>query len=1088
MPIMAGSWTSMLGNDAIIQMVGHEAFARGLVYARSGRVTDVEFDDHALIIRGRVRGTYRDDYATSIQLAQSVSGALTARRGVCSCPVAMDCKHAAAVLIVARSISRVSSQLAQPVWERTLSKIAQAPDPPPEASAPLGLEFEVEHMPAYRGHVTRLDLRIRPLRAGKSGKWIRTGISWEDLDYATRSYLPAHLDLLLQFRAAAGASARYVFPRTPWLSLSSVAGVWWSLLDQATNVGLTLLVSGSDNPPERPASKASVVLDVRRAEEGPILVAPAVMHNGRELMSRRVGLLGDPAHGLFHWGPGLDSPAETLSLLQLDRPLSRELRQLLSDSSSLTIPITDERRFATEVVPQLRQKVPLTSIDGSVSLPEYLPPVLRLIATFKEEHRLRLDWSWEYRTGDSVATFDLDEPVTRPSLRDVAEERRRLANLNLPYDKIPQLAEAIGRSSPVAHVLLGGVQAALFAAEVLPALEKAGVHVTLLGDVLDYRETGASPVIEISTAESDEGSDWFDLRIAVSIENEVVPFEPLFIALSQGQDYLILETGVYFSLDRPELDQLRDLIQEARAIQDRDRPVLRISKFQVGLWDELIKIGVVVGQAERWIKSVRALSPDAKVDSAKAGPPATLKATLRPYQLDGFRWLEMLLRHGLGGILADDMGLGKTIQALALICQARLAAPAEPPFLVVAPTSVVTNWATEATRFAPDLSVVTIDGSDAKRRAPLAEAIRGADIVLTSYTLLRIDTEHYAELPWAGVILDEAQFVKNYRAKTYQSARRLRSDFKLAITGTPLENNLMELWALLSITAPGLFPHPDRFSEFYRRPIERAEHPEVMDRLRRRIAPLMLRRTKERVATELPPKQEQIVDVDLQPKHMRIYQTHLQRERQKVLGLVEDLDRNRFTILRSLTLLRQLSLDPSLIDEAYTGIPASKIDVLSEQLHELVFEGHSALVFSQFTGFLGKIRARLDAEGIGYAYLDGRTRNRAAAVDQFRSGQVPIFLISLKAGGFGLNLPEADYCFLLDPWWNPATEAQAVDRTHRIGQTKTVLVYRLVARDTIEEKVMELKARKEQLFAAMFGDDALAGVPLSVDEIRALVG
>jgi len=226
--------------------------------------------------------------------------------------------------------------------------------------------------------------------------------------------------------------------------------------------------------------------------------------------------------------------------------------------------------------------------------------------------------------------------------------------------------------------------------------------------VLDYRETGASPVIEISTAESDEGSDWFDLRIAVSIENEVVPFEPLFIALSQGQDYLILETGVYFSLDRPELDQLRDLIQEARAIQDRDRPVLRISKFQVGLWDELIKIGVVVGQAERWIKSVRALSPDAKVDSAKAGPPATLKATLRPYQLDGFRWLEMLLRHGLGGILADDMGLGKTIQALALICQARLAAPAEPPFLVVAPTSVVTNWATEATRFAPDLSVVTV--------------------------------------------------------------------------------------------------------------------------------------------------------------------------------------------------------------------------------------------------------------------------------------------------------------------------------------------------------------------------------------------
>ena len=1088
---MAGSWTSLLGNDAIVQMVGHEAFARGLVYARSGRVTDVEFDDRAMIIRGRVRGTYRDDYATSIQLAQSASGTVTAHRGVCSCPVAMDCKHAAAVLIVARSMAQVSSQLAQPPWERTLSKIALAPDPPPAAATPLGLELDVEQLPAYRGQPNRIDLRMRPLRAGTRGKWIRTGISWEDLDYATRKYLPAHLDLLLQFRAAAGANARYVFPRTPWLSLGSVTSVWWSLLQQSVEVGLALLVSGSELPPETAEGKAQVVLDVRHPDDGPLLVAPAILHEGRELMLRRVGLLGDPGHGLFHWGPSGGSQTPTLTLHQLDRPLSRELRQLFTEGgSALRIPANDEDRFLTSFVPQLRQKVPITSIDGSVEMPEYVPPLLRLTATFKEEHRLRLDWSWEYRIGASVATFDLDEPVSRPSVRDVAEERRQLANLDLPYESIPQLAEALGRASPVAHVLLGGVQAALFAAHVLPALEAAGVRVTVLGDVLDYRESAAAPIIEVSTSESDEGSDWFDLHIAVSIENEVVPFEPLFIALSQGQDYLILDTGVYFSLDRPELDQLRQLIEEARAIQDRDRPVLRISKFQVGLWDELIKIGVVVGQADRWIKSVRALSASGAepVPAEALTPPTTLQATLRPYQLEGFRWLRMLFRHGLGGILADDMGLGKTVQALALICDARLSAPTESPFLVVAPTSVVINWATEAARFVPGLSVITIEGSESRREVPLAEAICGADVVVTSYTLLRIDADRYADMAWSGVILDEAQFVKNYRGKTYQSARRLPSDFKLAITGTPLENNLMELWALLSIVAPGLFPHPDRFSEFYRRPIERAENPEVMDRLRRRIAPLMLRRTKERVAAELPPKQEQIVEVELQPKHMRIYQTHLQRERQKVLGLVEDLDSNRFTILRSLTLLRQLSLDPSLIDESHSGVPASKIDVLCDQLHELVAEGHSALVFSQFTGFLGKIRARLDAEEITYAYLDGRTRNRSAAVDKFRSGQVSVFLISLKAGGFGLNLPEADYCFLLDPWWNPATEAQAVDRTHRIGQTKTVLVYRLVARDTIEEKVMELKARKEQLFTAMFGDDALAGIPLTVNEIRALVG
>ena len=360
-------------------------------------------------------------------------------------------------------------------------------------------------------------------------------------------------------------------------------------------------------------------------------------------------------------------------------------------------------------------------------------------------------------------------------------------------------------------------------------------------------------------------------------------------------------------------------------------------------------------------------------------------------------------------------------------------------------------------------------------------------MVVTSYALLRIDIDALVELDWSGLILDEAQFVKNHRAKAYQCARRIRSPFKLAITGTPLENSLMDLWALLSITAPGLFPHPDRFAEYYRRPIERDGDPVRLQQLRRRIRPLMLRRTKENVAAELPPKQEQVIEVELHPRHQRIYQTHLQRERQKVLGLIDDLDSNRFTILRSLTLLRRLSLDAALVDPAHEGVPAAKIDLLLADLAELVGEGHQALVFSQFTGFLGRIRTRLDAAEISTAYLDGRTRNRDRVVEKFRDRQASVFLISLKAGGFGLNLTEADYCFVLDPWWNPASEAQAVDRTHRIGQTKTVMVYRLVAKDTIEEKVMALKARKEELFSSVFGDDALAGGALTAAEIRALV-
>jgi SNF2 family DNA or RNA helicase len=434
------------------------------------------------------------------------------------------------------------------------------------------------------------------------------------------------------------------------------------------------------------------------------------------------------------------------------------------------------------------------------------------------------------------------------------------------------------------------------------------------------------------------------------------------------------------------------------------------------------------------------------------------------------------------------MGLGKTVQTLAMICHAREAGELPGPFLVVAPTSVVGNWVHEARRFAPGLKVCAVTETSARRDTPLAEDVAGADLVVTSYALFRIDFEAYLGLEWAGLVLDEAQFVKNHQAKTYQCARRLPAPFKLAVTGTPLENSLMDLWSLLSIVAPGLYPSPQRFSEVYRRPIETGQDPELLATLRRRVRPLMLRRTKDQVVADLPPKQEQVLDVVLNPKHQKIYQTHLQRERQKVLGLLDDLDKNRFQIFRSLTLLRQLSLDPGLVDPTYAHVSSSKADAFLDQLREVVAEGHRALVFSQFTGFLKVIRDRLDDEGIAYCYLDGRTRKRAARIDEFKTGDAPVFLISLKAGGVGLNLTEADYCFILDPWWNPAVEAQAVDRTHRIGQDKTVMVYRLVAVGTIEEKVMELKARKQSLFARVMDDEALMSAPLSVEDIKGLFG
>ncbi len=385
---------------------------------------------------------------------------------------------------------------------------------------------------------------------------------------------------------------------------------------------------------------------------------------------------------------------------------------------------------------------------------------------------------------------------------------------------------------------------------------------------------------------------------------------------------------------------------------------MRVGHHDLGLWDELAEVGIVDAQAAQWVRAAQALR---SLDTLPAVDPVGLKAELRSYQLAGFRWLAYLWQSGLGGILADDMGLGKTIQTLALIAHARDRGAG--PFLVVAPTSVVGLWASEAAQFTPGLDVRVVTESQARRGESVASLADGADVVVTSYTLFRLEAAEYVALPWGGLVLDEAQTVKNHNGKTYQAVRRLDVPFRLALTGTPMENRLMELWSLLSIVAPGLYPWPQRFTDAVANPVERLGDRDVLARFRRRIRPFLLRRTKEVVAADLPAKQEQVLEVSLTPRHRTVYETHLQRERQTVLGLVEDFDKHRIAIFRSLTKLRQLSLDAALVDEAYDGIGSAKVDVLVDHLLELAAEGHRALVFSQFTSFLTRVRARLDREG-----------------------------------------------------------------------------------------------------------------------------
>jgi superfamily II DNA or RNA helicase len=774
-------------------------------------------------------------------------------------------------------------------------------------------------------------------------------------------------------------------------------------------------------------------------------------------------------------GPGL-------VLGRLDSPVPPALAGLVARGGAITIPADDVDRFLRDWYPGLRQAVPVISGDGSVELPDVPQPRLVVAVRYPGDGGVCVAWSVAYGPERS---YSPGSPVLPGQGRDPAAEQLLVEALPGPVGALPELWTPERRLAET--VELTGMEALEFTTEVLPALRAdPDVEVTVEGTPTAYRQSHSAPQISFTARDTRE-SDWFDLGVTVTMDGQHVPFATLFEALAAGRTRLVLLSGTWFSLQRPEFEQLRLLIEEARALRDVPGDGVQVSRFSAGLWEQLMGLGVVEEQSESWTREVQGL-----LDAEHAEPPpapAGLTAELRHYQQEGYGWLTFLWDHRLGGVLADDMGLGKTLQTLALLCRAHEAGELDSaPVLVVAPTSVVSTWAREAARFAPGLKVVTVEETERKRGALLAGQVAGAHVVITSYALFRIDAEAWQQLPWRGLVLDEAQFVKNHQARTYSCARRLEAPFKLALTGTPLENSVMDLWALMSIVAPGLFPDPQRFTEQYRIPIERDGDAERLAVLRRRIRPLVRRRTKELVAADLPPKQEQVLEVVLNPRHHKLYLTHLQRERSKVLGLVDDMQKNRMTIFRSLTLLRQLSLDPSLIDPAYSDVRSSKADAFLEHLREVVAEGHRVLVFSQFTRFLRGIRDRLEAEGIGWVYLDGRTRDRDARIEEFRTGTAPVFLISLKAGGFGLTLTEADYVFVLDPWWNPASEAQAVDRAHRIGQDKTVIVYRLVAVGTIEEKVMELKARKQALFSQVVDDGALASGALTADDVRGLFG
>jgi superfamily II DNA or RNA helicase len=1144
----------------IARLVGAQAFSRGENFAQHGHVGRIMWAASGIRVFATITGSGRNSYVASVSFHRAASGELVNPVGSCTCPVGSNCKHVAALLIASRagkpgeegpevrgadaaaagSPTAVTAEAGGPAassarsWQKALAPLT-ANGRPIETGSPLALQFELRaperNWRAPADPLAPPRLGVRPMTLGTSGRWIKGNLSWQNLGYSGGVNL-AQRAILTRIHDECSRGTAQQYSAGEWLHLEAFPSpALWSLLQQASAAGIALISSSKkQDPVALSGEQAELSLDITRGEAG-LTMTPSFSLGERPLDARTLILLGNPAHGIASWtaeGASKHSSAASapptevaLTLARLSAPIGPALRELAAAGTALVVPPSDEKQFLAEYYPHLRAQLSLSSSDGSFELAAVPEPHLVLSVTSLPDARIQLGWHWRYLTGGSDAgTTESEQNVAfvrtlhagagQPGgYRNAVREQEILGTLRPVLERFPALAEAAAPAAPDTARLaesstLAGSAMLDFLATAVPELE-AGTDISVhFSEALpEYREAAEPPLITLATHERPDDRDWFDLAVEITVDGEKIPFDDLFRALAGGQDVMILQNGIWFSLDRPELQQLRTLIAEARSLQEPHAHGLGISRFQTELWQELVELGVVGEQAEAWRETVEGLASGAAI-TARALP-ETVHAQLRPYQQQGFEWLSFIHDSGLGGVLADDMGLGKTLQVIALIAEARRARPgagtganadaesgaggpaSAPPFLVIAPTSVVPNWAAECARFAPSLTVVAITATSSKRSGALAAAIAGADVVISSYTLFRLDFEEYDRQQWAGLLLDEAQFVKNHQSRAHQCARRLRAPFKLAITGTPLENNLMELWSLFSITAPGLFPSPSTFGEYYQRAIERDGDEERLAQLRRRIRPFMLRRTKDEVATDLPEKQEQVLELELHPKHRKVYETHLQRERQKVLGLIEDMNTNRFEIFRSLTMLRQLSLDASLYDEKYSDVPSTKLDALLEMLDDTVAEGHRTLIFSQFTGYLAKARARLDDAGIAYSYLDGSTRNRAKTIAEFKDGTNPVFLISLKAGGFGLNLTEADYVILLDPWWNPATEAQAVDRTHRIGQTKNVMVYRLVSKDTIEEKVMAMKATKAKLFDSVMTEGTAPGAKLSAADIRELL-
>ncbi len=583
------------------------------------------------------------------------------------------------------------------------------------------------------------------------------------------------------------------------------------------------------------------------------------------------------------------------------------------------------------------------------------------------------------------------------------------------------------------------------------------------------------------------GERWFDVEMSLaSADGEKFSAADIQRLILSGNGTTRLKNGRIALIDTGALEEFNEVLRDCAPQQHAKG--YRFSDVQAGFLDATLRQqpGWQVQAAGGWRERAARQSGQTKL----ACPPlGHLEDVLRPYQKQGVAWLGFLRENKFGGILADEMGLGKTLQTLAFFHSCHTNKKLSGPVLIVCPTSLVFNWLAEAKKFTPTLKVIALHGTGRHSRF---EDIAKSDLVITSYALIRRDAEKYREMEFDTLVLDEAQHIKNHQTQNSQAVKAVKADYRVVLTGTPMENSVLDLWSILDFLMPGYLGSATDFKERYEQPITRDKDEAVQARLGRRLRPFILRRLKTEVAKDLPAKLEQISYCELTDDQLEIYKQVLAVSRKEVMDAVgaNGVAKSKMIVLNALLRLRQICCDLRLLkmeNAEFTDDSSGKVAMFGELLEQAIDGGHRVLVFSQFTTMLALLKDKLTAEKIEYCYLDGSTTNRGAVVEKFQgNAKIPVFLISLKAGGVGLTLTGADTVIHFDPWWNPAVEDQATDRAHRIGQTRVVTSYKLIARGTVEEKILALQQKKRAIIKATLGGEETLADNLTWEEIQGL--